>query len=486
LPIERPPSPITRLRPGLRLPDGARGRLCIVPCLLIALLATGPVRLPGGHAPATAPPSIQEDTVGLGDPAISAPAPVRPGPARVGHAARARQVPATPRAIPRHFPSAVAPDSLGVNMQWVRALGRIGHDGGPGWGPFIALAAASGVTVVRDDALWADAEPTRPDPSTGAHTYTWSQPGNQFSYDAWAGDLAAAGIRWQPIVDYSAPWASIAAPDTNDPPASDAEFATYAAALARRYGRGGDFWKANPTLPYLPVTTWEIWNEENLSAFWGTGCSPAAYGDLFLAAQGAIRGVDPDATVIIGGLADGGYTRTSCSAEDFVSRLAEARPQALAAAGGLGFHPYGTYLSGTFSAVAQIRRGLDDLGQTAMPLYLTEFGWDASGYIAGPSLPETSTTGQPNRADALRLSALNLSLSNCLVRNLMIHTWITPERNPRVGDDWYGIAHPTLDPATGLATLWPSGQALADTFLRLEGYAAAPPPSRRFSVCSGR
>lgn len=32
-----------------------------------------------------------------------------------------------------------------------------------------------------------------------------------------------------------------------------------------RYGPNGKFWKEHPTLPYMPVNTWSVWNEQNYS-----------------------------------------------------------------------------------------------------------------------------------------------------------------------------------------------------------------------------
>ena len=32
----------------------------------------------------------------------------------------------------------------------------------------------------------------------------------------------------------------------------------------RRYGDEGEFWEQHTKLDYLPITHWEIWNEENI------------------------------------------------------------------------------------------------------------------------------------------------------------------------------------------------------------------------------
>jgi len=59
--------------------------------------------------------------------------------------------------------------------------------------------AATGATVARSDAPWEATEPTAP--SGNLHAYSWA-----FD-DTIAGELAANGLTWLPIIDYSAPWA---------------------------------------------------------------------------------------------------------------------------------------------------------------------------------------------------------------------------------------------------------------------------------------
>ena len=74
-------------------------------------------------------------------------------------------------------------------------------------------------------------------------------------------------------------------------------------ALARRYGRGGSFWKAHPRLPYEPITDYEVWNEPNFGRLWCPKPDPGAYARLYLAARSAVQAVDPKALVLVGGLA---------------------------------------------------------------------------------------------------------------------------------------------------------------------------------------
>ena len=77
-------------------------------------------------------------------------------------------------------------------------------------------------------------------------------------------------------------------------------------AAVARYGSNGEFWRDNPSLPYRPITIWEVWNEPNLPrAGLSPVTKPADYASLLAASAGAIRSTDPAAKVMAAGLADG-------------------------------------------------------------------------------------------------------------------------------------------------------------------------------------
>ena len=44
-------------------------------------------------------------------------------------------------------------------------------------------------------------------------------------------------------------------------------FARFAGAAVRRYGPDGGFWSQHPGLAYRPIRVWQIWNEQNMNAF---------------------------------------------------------------------------------------------------------------------------------------------------------------------------------------------------------------------------
>lgn len=48
------------------------------------------------------------------------------------------------------------------------------------------------------------------------------------------------------------------------PPASNHDFARFAAAVVQRYGSRGSFWRERPRVPRRPIRAWQVWNEPNL------------------------------------------------------------------------------------------------------------------------------------------------------------------------------------------------------------------------------
>jgi len=308
----------------------------------------------------------------------------------------------------------------------------------------LAALQATGATVARSDALWEATEPAAP--VNGVHRYDWA-----FD-DTIAAALTRHGLRWLPIIDYSAPWAQSIAGSDHSPPTSAADFAAYAGAFAARYGAGGSFWSARPELTGDPVDTFEIWNEPDSPNFWAPTPDPARYADLYRAARDAILTADPSGRVIVGGLSNPGA---------FLPALLAAAPDLRGLIDGVGIHPYAPTSGGVLSTVGRARATLVALGLASVPLYVTEFGW--------PTLPAHSQDWAPARLRPryIRRTISALGHTNCGVAMTVLYTWVTPEHDPADREDWFGIHSPagtdTADTralTTGLRAAAASGPAV--------------------------
>jgi hypothetical protein len=283
--------------------------------------------------------------------------------------------------------------------------------------------AAAGIHAGRSDATWIWIEPF--EPRQGVPAWRWNRT------DTVVSDLARHGIRWRPVLAYSATWDRADLRFDHSPPRSAADYAAYTAQVARRYGTGGDFWRAHPALPPMPVKTYEVWNEENHPDLWSPTPDPAAYAELFAAAREAIKGADPYGRVIVGGLVPGG-------AGDFVAAMLAARPDLRSTLDGVGLHPYADDVAGALEWVRQLRAALDAQGESATPIDVTESGWPTQGEDTLGAAPLPDAT----RAADLSLLADVLAPSNCRVSAFAPYAWVTPESDPRVPDDWLGLYHP--------------------------------------------
>jgi hypothetical protein len=275
---------------------------------------------------------------------------------------------------------------------------------------------ATGATVARSDAFWEASEPTAP--VRGHHAFVWT-----FD-DQIATALATAGLRWLPVLDYTAPWAQSIAGQDHSPPRSAADYAAYAEAFAARYGPRGTFWALHPELPRLPVQTFEIWNEPDNGTFWTPRPDAAAYAGLYSAARDAVDAVDPSARVIIGGL-----TKLS----SFLPAMLAAMPSLHGHIDGVGMHPYGTP-SVALARVRTDRAALRRLGLGEVPLYATEFGWTTRNPRALDYVPAAQ------RPRLILRTLAELDHGRCGVAAAVIYTWYSPERDASDSQQWYGIS----------------------------------------------
>jgi hypothetical protein len=240
-----------------------------------------------------------------------------------------------------------------------------------------ALHKAGG-RVGRADSAWARTEPKAP--VRGRHRYAWGYD------DMIMSEMATARLRWEPTLAFAPRWAegrrsNVIHTSTGRgiaflPPARNATFAAYATAFMKRYGPHGAFWKANRTLPYVPVTTVEVWNEPDNLFDWGQHINLADYARMYESVRTAVHRIDHRARVLTGGLA---WTESS------LPRLLKAfRGKSMDA---LAIHPYGATPS---QSVKVARNALADMrryGRGRTPVSANEYGWTSVRHTWGTTNP---------------------------------------------------------------------------------------------------
>lgn len=217
------------------------------------------------------------------------------------------------------------------------------------------LISKAGIDAVRLDLPWSTVQPRSED------EYNWKD------YDYLVDVSKKHGFDLLPVVGYSTKWASTVTVEREGqdqvtaPPVPE-KYAWFAYKAAERYKND--------------IPAWEIWNEPNSGGFWYPEANPAVYADLLRNTYLAIKYADPQAVVVLGGLASGGGGRMP--PEQFLQGVYDA-------GGGdyfdaVGRHPYAHGLLDVYKLDQQLdelRTVMLDNGDSRKPIWLTEFGSSA-------------------------------------------------------------------------------------------------------------
>jgi O-antigen ligase len=262
------------------------------------------------------------------------------------------------RGVPEGFPAPVAEADvplLGVNVALEQyedealeaALARIG---------------AGGFTWVRQPFYWSQVEP------------------EEEQFDWTASDRIMAALARHPNLRVMV----VLDDDPATPPIDPERFAEFAGAFAARYG--------------AQVGAYQVWDEPNLADHWGGGpVNPLAYADLLARTARAIRIADPNARILLAGLAPTVETGPqNLSDVRYLERLyqAGAAPTFDVVAG----KPYGFYTGPgdrrvdesvlNFSRLILLREVMVKHGDAAKAIWASHWGWNAlpSDWKGVPSL----------------------------------------------------------------------------------------------------
>lgn len=228
------------------------------------------------------------------------------------------------------------------------------------------------------------------------------------SYDAVFTNTATNNVQILPVLFDSPTWI-----DGNIayPPAGAGELADYreyVTKLAQRYGPNGDFWQANPGLPYLPVRAWQVWNEANDEGSWPTP-NAGEYAQLLRDTKTALRAVDPDALIVFGGPAiTSPQPATFIPVNTFISQVL-SEPDGPSLFDVMSSQPYYANAATVLSNLQSVRSTLDSNGAADKQIWVTEFGWEADNVgeeaTQQTKLETTVDTLLANK-DALKLGTL--------------------------------------------------------------------------------
>ncbi|MBC7231291.1 MAG: beta-galactosidase [Actinobacteria bacterium] len=292
-----------------------------------------------------------------------------------------------------------------------------------------AAAEDAGAAWLRCDFAWSDLEPL---------PGVWNFSGA----DAVVERAGTHGVKLLGILGAAPPWAN-GGQDWRYPPTDLEAWRGYVRTVAARY-RGR-------------VAAWEVWNEENIHAFWMPEPDPEAYLELLAAASAEIRAADPSAAVVMGGVAGLGpdYLDAclSLGAAEYIDAIA--------------YHPYaetvgeeGQPPEDTYRPKERLCRNLVAFVHWLVSLYtakdlqvwITEVGWPTS-----PEAP--SGVDEDTQADYLLRTLINYASTDVdrviwfNLRDTHLNDW-----------DRYGLLRRDFTPK--------ASYAFYSTFTRVLGAAA--------------
>jgi len=272
--------------------------------------------------------------------------------------------------------------------------------------------AGAKVRTDRYPFVWNQIEPSK-------GSFTWDDT------DQLVGTLAAFSIRTAPFVWGAPGWAGTGG--LQRPPVSvsaRSAWQTFLKAAVARYGPGGSYWA--PGGPYhqtfgagataLPITSWQIWNEPNLKAFYPGSTykqKAARYGQLVQSSHDAIKAKDSKAQIVLAGIT----TQKDPDVYNFLNSFYAVRHikddfDAVAQ------HPYASSDAKIKTAINHVRSVMASHGDKATPLWITEFAW-GSGPTDSAGINKGSQAGQ---ATALT-NSYKMLLSNRTAWNLQRVYW---------------------------------------------------------------
>jgi hypothetical protein len=220
-----------------------------------------------------------------------------------------------------------------------------------------------------------------------------------------------------PVVTYAPSWDASSNGDHRQP-ARDGPYGQYLTSLVQRYGPTGTFWKMHPTLPKSPITSWQIWNEPDLSANWNTVPFAPSYVALLRVARHAIKKSDASAKVVLGALTNYGW-------RDLASIYAVRRSRRLFDV--VAANPYTRQPSGVITILGDYRQVMAKHGDADKPIIASEVGWpSATGKATQDFGFNVTERGQARKLSKL-LPLLAQNRRRLRLAGFYYYTWMTSD-----------------------------------------------------------
>jgi len=220
------------------------------------------------------------------------------------------------------------------------------------------------VRNARTPFFWPSIEPSK-------GNFDWS------ATDRFVASLARANVRVLPFLNGSPSWV---AGDVRKPPIrtkkAKKHWKKFVRACVLRYGPHGLFWTLHPTIPKVPITSWQIWNEQNSSDYFAPRAKPRAYAKLVRLARNAARSVDTHAKIVLGGMFGEPEPKKSMTAPRYLKKLYKVHG-AKRLFNVVAVHPYAPTIPNLKHQMSALRKVIKRHHDNAK-MWITEVGWGSA------------------------------------------------------------------------------------------------------------
>lgn len=220
------------------------------------------------------------------------------------------------------------------------------------------------VKNARTPFFWPSIEPSKGD-------FRWS------GTDRFVGTLALYHVRTLPFLNGSPSWVTgdVRNPPVKTPKAKKA-WKQFVKACVERYGKHGTFWVLHPEVPKVPITAWQMWNEQNNTNYYGPRPNPRAYAKLVRLGRNAARSVDKHAAIALGGMARDPEPKHSMVASRYLTKLYRVKG-AKRLFNVVAVHPYSATIRDLKRQMSQLHRVIKRHHDNAK-MWVTEVGWGSA------------------------------------------------------------------------------------------------------------
>lgn len=330
--------------------------------------------------------------------------------------------------------------------------------------PQLNTMVSSGVESIRVVFDWSYAQPYAnwsqvPAADASEYVNVGGVPTNWSETDEIVGLAAARGMTILPTILYTPQWdaAPLNGAQALTVPKKDAPYAAFCAALVKRYGPHGSFWKTHS--PAVPIHDWQIWNEPSVPYFWPQKPFERGYVKLLAAAHNAIKAADHSAKIVLAGLPNYSWVQLH-SIYDVrgASKLFDI----------VAIHPYTKDPSGVITILRNVRNVMDKFGGAKVPILADEVSWPSSAGKTKQTLGldiGTTQAGQAKKIAAV-LPLLAQYRTSLNLAGFDYFTWAGIDDSGGNLFDFSGLFHIDSD---GTFTAKPAYAAFKKAALKIEG-----------------